>query len=181
MFVTTGIYFGPQENEISHFPYFPHLFAGKPVDTSLLTKSIDKTDGSFLVAYSLWVWTKHDDMYPPLVSKRVVPLSKKSSVLPVHPSLPHSPPPVGRQPLIFLLSLVLHFSQCLIVASLWWLSGKESAYQCSRLRFDPWVGKIPLEKELATHSSILAWEVPWTESGGQQSMGLQKSHIRLSN
>ena len=34
----------------------------------------------------------------------------------------------------------------------------------------------PLEKELATHSSILAWEIPWTEEyGGLQSMGLQKS------
>ena len=32
-----------------------------------------------------------------------------------------------------------------------------------------------LEKEMATHSSILAWEVPWTEEpGGLQSMGLQK-------
>ena len=31
----------------------------------------------------------------------------------------------------------------------------------------------PLE-EMATHSSILAWEIPWTESGGLQSMGLQK-------
>ena len=30
----------------------------------------------------------------------------------------------------------------------------------------------PLEKEIATHSSILAWEVPWTqEPGGLQSMG----------
>ena len=27
----------------------------------------------------------------------------------------------------------------------------------------PWVGKIPLEKEMATHSSILAWRIPWTE------------------
>ena len=25
----------------------------------------------------------------------------------------------------------------------WWLSGKESACQCRRLRFDPWVGKTP--------------------------------------
>ena len=34
----------------------------------------------------------------------------------------------------------------------------------------------PLEKETATHSSILAWEIPWTEeSGGQQSMRLQES------
>ena len=33
----------------------------------------------------------------------------------------------------------------------------------------------PLEKEIATHSSILAWEIPWTEeSGGLQSMELQK-------
>ena len=32
-----------------------------------------------------------------------------------------------------------------------------------------------LEKEMATHSSILAWEVPWTEEpGGLQSMGSQK-------
>ena len=39
----------------------------------------------------------------------------------------------------------------------------------------------PLEEEVATHSSILAWEIPWTESGGLQSMGLQKSQIRPSN
>ena len=32
-----------------------------------------------------------------------------------------------------------------------------------------------LEKEMATHSSILAWRTPWTdESGGLQSMGLQR-------
>ena len=34
----------------------------------------------------------------------------------------------------------------------------------------------PLEKEMATHSSSLAWEIPWTEEpGGLQSMGSQKS------
>ena len=34
----------------------------------------------------------------------------------------------------------------------------------------------PLEKEMAMHSSILAWKIPWTEeSGGLQSMGSQKS------
>ena len=33
----------------------------------------------------------------------------------------------------------------------------------------------PLEKEKATHSSILAWEIPWTEKpGGLQCMGLQR-------
>ena len=33
----------------------------------------------------------------------------------------------------------------------------------------------PLEKEMATHSSILAWEIPWkVESGGLESMGSQR-------
>ena len=33
-------------------------------------------------------------------------------------------------------------------------------------------GEDPLEEETATHSSILAWEIPWTEEpGGLQSMG----------
>ena len=36
-------------------------------------------------------------------------------------------------------------------------------------------GEDPLEKEMSTHSSILAWEISWTEEpGGLQSMGLQK-------
>ena len=35
---------------------------------------------------------------------------------------------------------------------------------------------LPLEKEMATHSIILAWEIPWTEEPGRlQSMGSQKS------
>ena len=34
----------------------------------------------------------------------------------------------------------------------------------------------PLEKEMSTHSSILAWEIPWTEEpGGPQSMGSPES------
>ena len=33
----------------------------------------------------------------------------------------------------------------------------------------------PLEKEIATHSSILAWKIPWTEEpGGLQSMGVTR-------
>ena len=39
-----------------------------------------------------------------------------------------------------------------------------------------------LEKGVATHSSILAWRIAWTEeSGGLESMGSQKSLTRLSN
>ena len=46
--------------------------------------------------------------------------------------------------------------------------------------FHPWVKKDPLEKEMATHSSILAWRIPWTEEpGGLQSTGSQ-SQTQLS-
>ena len=48
--------------------------------------------------------------------------------------------------------------------------GKESAYNAEN-----WVrslvGEDLLEKEMATHLSILAWRIPWTESGGLKSMG----------
>ena len=44
---------------------------------------------------------------------------------------------------------------------------------------EKWVPSLgqedPLEEEVATHSSILAWEIPWTEEPGRlQSMGLQR-------
>ena len=40
----------------------------------------------------------------------------------------------------------------------------------------------PLEKEMAIHSSIHAWEIPWTEEpDGLQFMGLQKTWTRLSD
>ena len=40
----------------------------------------------------------------------------------------------------------------------WWLNHKESAFQCRRRGF----GEDSLEKSMATHSSILAWRIPWT-------------------
>ena len=47
--------------------------------------------------------------------------------------------------------------------------------QCRRPEFDPWVRKDPQEYEMATHSSILAWEIPWTEDPeGLQSMGVTR-------
>ena len=50
------------------------------------------------------------------------------------------------------------------------------ARQETRLRFLGW--DDPLEKKMATHSSILAWETPWTEDpGGLQTMGSQESHM----
>ena len=40
----------------------------------------------------------------------------------------------------------------------------------------------PLEKEMATHSSILAWRIPWTEESDRlQTVGSKKSQTLLSN
>ena len=62
---------------------------------------------------------------------------------------------------------------------------KESACQGKSQRrsfFDPWVKKIPWRWEMATHSSILAWKIPWTEEpGGLQSIKSQSvRHDRIT-
>jgi len=46
-----------------------------------------------------------------------------------------------------------------------WLTGKESAYQCRRLGFDPWVRKTPGggNGNLLQYS---CWRIPWTEEHG---------------
>ena len=44
-----------------------------------------------------------------------------------------------------------------------WLSSKESACQCRKCGFSPWVRKIPLEKDMAARPSIIIWEIPETE------------------
>ena len=56
--------------------------------------------------------------------------------------------------------------------------GKESACSAGDLRWED-----PLEKQMATHSSILAWKISWTEEpGGLQSMGSQRvGHDRVTN
>ena len=52
-----------------------------------------------------------------------------------------------------------------------WLSGKVSSCQSRRRGFDLCVRKIPLEKEMATHSGNPVWEIRWTEEpGGLQAM-----------
>ena len=67
-------------------------------------------------------------------------------------------------------------------------SGKEPTCQCrrhKRCRYDPWVGKIPLEERMATQSSILVQKILWTEelgrlqSIGSQSETTQHQHLNL--
>ena len=56
---------------------------------------------------------------------------------------------------------------------------RKERLKCLPAMWETWArslgGEDPLEKEIATHSSILAWRIPWTEEpGGLQSMGLQR-------
>ena len=58
--------------------------------------------------------------------------------------------------------------------------GKESA--CGEMQVESPDQEDPLEREMEIHSSMLAWEIPWTEKTGKlQSIGLQRSWTWLSN
>ena len=51
----------------------------------------------------------------------------------------------------------------------------KSSPAVKEMQVRPLGGEDPLEKEMATHSSILAWRIPWTgETGGLQSMGSER-------
>ena len=51
----------------------------------------------------------------------------------------------------------------------------KSRLQCRRLRVQSLSREDPLENEMANHSSILAWKIPWmVESGRLQSMGCKE-------
>ena len=53
--------------------------------------------------------------------------------------------------------------------------GKEICLQCRRPRFDP------LEKEMTTNCSILAWRIPWTKEPDELLSGVAKSRTQLSD
>ena len=63
-----------------------------------------------------------------------------------------------------------------------WLSSIKNPPAKQETRVPSLGQEDPLEKEMTTHSSILTWEIPWTEEpGGLQSMGSQKSQTQLSD
>ena len=45
--------------------------------------------------------------------------------------------------------------------------GKVSAHNAGDTGSTPGLGRFSLEKEMATHSSTLAWKIPWTEEPGR--------------
>ena len=56
-----------------------------------------------------------------------------------------------------------------------WLSGKEPTCNAGDAGLISGLGGSPSHGEKATHPSILAWEIPWTEEpGGLQSMGSKR-------
>ena len=87
--------------------------------------------------------------------------------------------------LTFLLSIPFSgspWSLCFFLAALTpdkglrrWLSGKESACQCGRCLFRPWMGKIPCRRKWQHTPIFLPEEIPWTEeASGLQSIGSQR-------
>ena len=94
----------------------------------------------------------------PVIHQFSLPSDRYSSWMGLVPATP--PPRLGPYSVIyFWLDGVLFLSAC----------------QCRRCGFDPWVGKNPWRRKMTIHSSILTWEIPWTEEpGGLQSMELQE-------
>ena len=61
-------------------------------------------------------------------------------------------------------------------------SGKEPACQCRRRKrrgVHSLGWEDPLEEGMTTHSSILAWRIPWTEEPGRLQAGFAKSWTRM--
>ena len=62
----------------------------------------------------------------------------------------------------------------------WWLPVLKNLPAVQKMQIQSLGQEDPLEKDMATHCSILAWEIPRTEEpGGLQYMGLQKSWTQL--
>ena len=64
-----------------------------------------------------------------------------------------------------------------------WLSGKNihlPMQETQEMQVQSLVWEDPLEKGMATHSSILAWRIPWTEEPAGDNPGVLQSRTRLS-
>ena len=120
-----------------------------------------------------WIWTSLTGRHGPAACLRGLYMIVLGSVLLPLPLFQRANTVEINSEVLFLIQLWLErqaFNSSVFSFAKglpWWLSGKESARQCRRPGFDPWVGNIPLEKEMVTHSSVLDWEIPWTEEPWQ--------------
>ena len=75
-----------------------------------------------------------------------------------------------------------HATHPSILGPPWWLRWKRICLQSRRPGLDPWVGKIPLEEGMATHSSILVWRIPMERGAWWATVhGVTRSRTRLSD
>jgi len=49
----------------------------------------------------------------------------------------------------------------------WGAQTVKNLWAMQETRVQPWIRKIPWRREMATHSSILTWDIPWTEEPGR--------------
>ena len=120
--------------------------------------SIANTKQAGTLSPPFWCLCQKLSLSPLYFNKTLLHKSSEWSSLVSGPRL-NSPPPEAKNPRVFV-----------------WFNNFSNlpAMQETRVRF---LGcEDPLEKEMAIHSSILAWKIPWTEELGRlQSMGLQES------
>ena len=112
--------------------------------------------------------------------------SKKLPQTICHRSLLQTSSP--KQLLICFVSLILPFLEIAHLVFCVWLWASVVAQMVKNLpaMWETWIPSLgwedPLEKGTATHSSILAWRIPWTEEPGRlQFMGVAKSQTRLND
>ena len=88
---------------------------------------------------------------------------------------------LGQSEVVALLLLRLYHLNLYNISFPGGSDSKESACN-GETRLESLGGEDPLEKGMATHSSTLAWRIPWTEEpGGLQFMGSQRVRTRLSD
>ena len=94
----------------------------------------------------------------------------------------HCPTREARIPLLMIINLLIHFKHLYIkIMTLWTSLVAQTVKRLSTMR-ETWVQSLGredlLEKEMAIHSSAIAWKIPWTEEPDRsQSMGSHEIEI----
>ena len=137
-----------------------------------------------IYSFSLWFITGYGIQLPVLYSMTLLfihPIHKHLHLLIGNSQSAPPPPLVPWRPQVWSLSVSLflfrtevHLCRILDPTHEWYSDGTESTCSAGDLDSIPGLWRSP-EEGMATHSSILAWRIPWTEEpGGLQSMESQR-------
>ena len=164
---TDGNSFSNSCRDTQRFGYHSHRLA------LLSLSGISLESESDQVSFLSWFSSSSSSLHPPSLFSSFCPLS-----LP-HPSPPLTPPSFNFYSLLYLPGMEMIFffftflnryilivfevliSQASLVAHWWRICLPMPETQVQSLGWE-----APLEKEMATHSSILAWRISWTEEPG---------------